>query len=191
MTTIIGLVGNKGSGKDTAADWMLKEFFSGTKVAFADPMKEAVAAMLGCDSVEAMEQEFGKEDPIPFLRGVSLRRIYQTLGTEWGRKLIHPNLWIKLMDRRIAKMEKAGFDFIVVSDVRFENEAKYLRDRLATLIFIERPQPRKFRSWWAREHISEKGVARLPWETLIKNDSSLQVFLDKVRRCSLELLLGS
>lgn len=190
---VIGLVGKKRSGKDTAADWMTRDWDCATKVAFADPVKNALMAILGCQSVDAMEAEFGKEDPIPFLGGVSLRRMYQTLGTEWGRRLIHPHLWIKLMDRRLAQLEKEGFELVVVSDVRFENEANYLRNRGARMVHIIRPNPTELKPWWTRwrTHFSEKGVKPERWETVIHNDSTLEAFRRKLSRHLLDVVCES
>lgn len=190
---VIGLVGKKRSGKDTAADWMTKGCPLSAKIAFADPLKNAMVALLGCKSVEDMEAEFGKEDPIPFLGGVSLRKMYQTLGTEWGRRLIHSHLWIKLMDRRLDQLEKEGFELVVVSDVRFENEAEYLRNRGARMVHIVRPDPQELKPWWTRwrTHASEKGVKPERWETVIHNDSTLEAFRRKLSRCLFDVVCES
>jgi dephospho-CoA kinase len=181
--TLIGLVGKKRVGKDTAADILLQELGPiATKVAFADPLKDAVAALFGYTAWYDMERELGKEDPIPWLGGITLRRIYQTLGTEWARKMVHPEIWVKLMDRRIFKLQEQGYRVVVITDIRFDNEAEYLRSKFGSLIHIERPEPKEMKPWWTRYrmHLSERGLTPLPGELVIRNDNGLESYRVKV-----------
>lgn len=195
---LIGLVGKKRVGKDTAAEYIHQNLGPGkvSRVAFADPLKAAVATLLGYPTVEELELMLGKENPIPWLGGVSLRRLYQTLGTEWGRRLIHPRLWLILMGRRLARLEEEGCQVIVITDVRFENEAEFIRDRGGVLIHIERqvPTPRlSLKDLMKRvlTHASERGVKRLPGEPVILNLSSLEIFKVKVLRVLHQVLCSA
>ena len=56
--------------------------------------------------------------------GQTYRYLAQTLGTEWGRELIHPDLWIMCLKYRLQKT----YSPIIIDDVRFENEAKFIRE---------------------------------------------------------------
>jgi len=63
-----------------------------------------------------------KEVPHPLLCGMTTRHAMQTLGTEWGRKLIGKDLWVLQLQRRLEKLVDAGVRTIVVDDLRFMNE---------------------------------------------------------------------
>jgi hypothetical protein len=67
-----------------------------------------------------------KECPIPRLGGITARRLLQTLGTEWGRAL-DPEFWLRIWLNDARNETWAGTRGIVVDDVRFLNEAFFLR----------------------------------------------------------------
>lgn len=169
MTTplIIALAGPARSGKDTVADHLVKHHQL-QSMAFADPIRAMLAE--GFDLWAHHFQEL-KEEPLPWLN-ISPRRLLQTLGTEWGRSL-HPDIWVLLMQRRLD--DYAGpEDRIVITDVRFENEAYWVRQR-GHLWHIQRPDPlRVGLSDTARAHASEAGVHKLPGDRLLYNDSTLE-----------------
>jgi hypothetical protein len=58
----------------------------------------------------------------------------QRLGTEFGRELIHPNLWVDTEMDHIAGWPKVVFD-----DARFPNEVDAIRAAGGLLIEIVRP----------------------------------------------------
>lgn len=77
--------------------------------------------------------------------GVTSRRIQQTLGTEWGRDQIHPELWV-LLARDAWNREHAKGRSVVVDDMRFPNELAAVRAAGGTPVRITRvsasvPQP--------------------------------------------------
>lgn len=113
---IIGITGKAGSGKDTVADFLCVER-GYSKYSWAAPIKAALAAM---GFPEPTDRDL-KEAVIPGL-GVSWRHLAQTLGTEWGRKQVHPDLWVMLAAHRMTERT-------VVADVRFENEAAMIREK--------------------------------------------------------------
>src|SRR5688572_26446471 len=88
LPKIVAFVGPIGCGKTTAARALRRLEY--TKVSFADPLKEMLIAF-GLTA----EQVYGNEKEIPtgILAGHTPRYAMQTLGTEWGRDLIHTNLW--------------------------------------------------------------------------------------------------
>lgn len=115
---LIGIAGGKRSGKTLLAN-LLAERYGLLHTSFAAPIRELTANLLG-GTVEQLEVE--KESPIAWLNGVTPRHIMQTLGTEWGRMLIAPDIWVRVCMRRVAGAGRA-----VISDVRFPNEAKAIR----------------------------------------------------------------
>lgn len=70
----------------------------------------------------------------------------QTLGTEWGRDLIHPSLWTR------AWMARAGSGLVVTDDCRFENEAEAVRRLGGHIIRVVRPGTDNWTT-----HVSEYG----------------------------------
>lgn len=112
-TFLIGLTGRAGSGKDTAATFIGYETY-----AFAKPLKVALAAMGFPEPVRAL-----KEKPIAGFK-FTWRKAAQTLGTEWGRSL-QSDLWLQ-MAKVYRKQTRTRF--LVITDVRFHNEADWIRE---------------------------------------------------------------
>lgn len=56
-----------------------------------------------------------------FRYGVTSRRLQQTLGTEWGRDSIHPDLWALIARDTVHCHRDAGRS-VVIDDMRFPNE---------------------------------------------------------------------
>lgn len=122
---IIGLAGTSGSGKSTVAN-MIEEICFGSEVevmSFADPIKRGVLAMFEPVGV-TLEMLWGPSEarnacPFPKSKCTSVRYLLQTLGTEWGRQMIYPNIWI---DTTLDEALASDWDIVVIPDVRFENE---------------------------------------------------------------------
>lgn len=132
---LIGLSGRKGSGKDTVAD-MLLDIEHYKKLSFAGPIKAMLGVLLGV-GIEKFEDHQYKETIIPEL-GVTPRQMMQTLGTEWGRQLVHPDLWTMVLGDRIKAFQKIKAN-IVIADVRFDNEAERIKSLGGMICKIERP----------------------------------------------------
>ncbi len=133
---IIAFTGPKQSGKSTAADYLVGNGFK--KLSFAEPIKDIVWFLLqgfnlNQDYIEQLMTTH-KEVVIPEL-GVSARHLMQTLGTEWGGTLIHPDIWTMWMSKRLVT-ETSGY--LVFDDVRFENEAALIRSLGGLIIHIDR-----------------------------------------------------
>ena len=122
---IIGLTGKARAGKDTAAQ-IIRRLLPKTKVvllSFSEPLYDMVRASEIFDSVDELTGDMKSEPTGDF--HVSLRYVLQTLGTEWGRKLIHPDLWCNLGLRQCVDPETV----YVLTDVRFLNEEQAIRNR--------------------------------------------------------------
>lgn len=139
---IIGLTGQKRSGKDTVAG--LIEMHTSRpwqkmalRESFAGPIRRAVADMLGWNATELEEH---KELPLPRLDGVTPRHMMQTLGTEWGRQMILPDLWIRILETKLeTAIATGGYDVAVITDVRFPNEAKMIKSMDGIIVRVVRP----------------------------------------------------
>ena len=150
---IIGLCGPKGVGKSTYA----KSFEGAAILSFATPIKEMLKVILPHPAW--LEK---KEEPIPgFPNGVTVRRMLQTLGTEWGRETVFPNIWVQAAIRKAE--DHIGNRLIIFDDIRFPNEAWAIRrlghkhEILSTIIHVSRKgyEPDENES-----HVSEAGLPR-------------------------------
>lgn len=137
------------SGKGTFANECQKLHSPTYVISFADVMRECIvkvsAPFLEGGEEEAWEWlDDDRKDTkaIPEL-GVTQRKMLQTLGTEWGRIHIHPDIWVKVLAKRIEEIEyysegEYGTPLIVVDDLRYPNEYLYLQKQLATLVAVVR-----------------------------------------------------
>ena len=134
---LIGITGKAGSGKDTLADAAVLEF-GAIKYNFALPIKLALNAMFGW-TMEMWDNREWKEEPIEWL-GKSPRFLAQTLGTEWGREIIHPELWTRIgMDHYWTHAKTGTSAPFIIADVRFDNEVKRIHDMGGIVIRVVRP----------------------------------------------------
>ena len=121
---VLGLHANAQCGKDTAANILLNGMFRGRNVrtyAFAKPFKDALAIMLNM----SVEQLYGsKKLEVDETYGVTPRYAMTSIGTEWGRNMINPEIWIIRAKQEIEKAMADGCNGIIITDVRFPNEAE-------------------------------------------------------------------
>ena len=165
---LIGIAGRARSGKDTVANFIIAAV-GGYRYSFADPIR-AMLAPLGIDMADPYWHA-RKEEPIPAL-GVSPRRMMQTLGTEWGRNLINPDLWLVMAHQRLLRNGPG----MVISDVRFENEAAWIRKHGGRIIHVIRPEAKAVEA-----HASEDGIEMQDTDARLFNSGTLEELQLSVR----------
>lgn len=133
---VVGITGAKRAGKDTVADY-LRDVYGFRRLAFAEPIKDALAAAFGVD-VAIFHDQSVKEKPLGCLLGHTPRRLMQTLGTGWGREMISDSLWRNLLYQKASEALSGGSS-VVVSDVRYDNEAQTVKDLGGHIIEVRRP----------------------------------------------------
>lgn len=169
---LIGLVGYADTGKDTVRQQLEQEHhFVG--LAFADPIRQMLRTLFtsnGIDEKYMDEREF-KEATIGELlttHPISYRQMAQTLGTEWGRSL-SPDFWTCMAGAYIADQRQHGERLFVISDVRFVNEAQWIKNAGGELWRIHRPSATP-----VRPHSSETEIEHISADVLISNAGSLE-----------------
>lgn len=163
---LIGLTGLARSGKDTVAARLVQQHRF-VQHSFADPIRKFVASILGW-SLEELQN--GKDDPITWLNDQTPRHLMQTVGTEWGRQMIHPHLWVESCMRRSHWTRKVDGRPVVISDVRFDNEAEAIREAGGQVWLLIRAK-----SGIAGSHVSEAGVRADLIDGVVPNNASIEM----------------
>lgn len=132
---VVGASAYAKTGKDHTYESLGKQFpsqFTMTRVAFADPIKDTVNGMFGWDQRHANGEL--KEVDDPYWK-FSPRLAYQKFGTEFGRQC-NPDIWLLIANRKFEDAQEQGYKLVFVTDVRFPNEVKFLKDMGATIISL-------------------------------------------------------
>lgn len=182
---LIGISGKARSGKDTIGDYLVEKHDL-QSYSFAAPIKKAICEMFGID-MSLFEDETKKETVIPFW-GYSPRQMAQMLGTEGGRDLFDKNIWVRrahldwcaLIKSSIAVMRidrglYPAIQGMVVTDVRFENEATWIRNEGGSIIHVSRDSAIK-----VSNHSSENGIVPLSREIHIANNGTISELYEDV-----------
>lgn len=136
---IIGLVGFIGSGKGTVGDLLCDKGYH--QDSFAKPLKDAVSIIFGWPR-ELLEGDTQvsrawREEPdvywsAKFGKQFSPRLALQLMGTEAGRNVFHQDVWV------ISLLNRAKDKNVVVTDVRFRNEIRYIQENGGKIVRIVR-----------------------------------------------------
>jgi len=193
---IIGLCGLAGSGKDSAADFLVSHH-GFVKVALADPIKRACAEWFGWDeeTLWGPSEKRNVADPMR-AGGRSPRYVLQRLGTEFGRHC-YEDIWVSYalrIAREVLDMHQhyvpsvglAGraslYEGVVIPDVRFLNEVEAIRNAGGVVWKIERHGAGLQGA--AAQHVSETEQTSIPAEAfarIVVNDGTLGELREKVR----------
>jgi len=140
---IIGICGLIGSGKDTIADY-LQNIHKFRRESFAATLKDAVAAVFGWDREllegRTRESRAWREQVDAWwaarlnMPDLTPRLVLQKWGTEVARRSWHDDIWIASLENKLRKTT----DDIVISDCRFPNEIKAVRDAGGVVIRVVR-----------------------------------------------------
>lgn len=191
LPQVIAFTGKAGSGKTTAANWVLRNHSKAMKMSFAQPLKvmmyELIRQSLPKQWPHAPKEYVDgglKEEPIPFLANRTGRELMQSLGTEWGRNAVQEDFWVLIAQGKLERMLgvplratdtpqiKAVYD-----DARFQNEVDMIRRYGGLIIGIQRPTT-VLKSEATASHASEQQPIKP--DTTIINDGSEEDFLAKL-----------
>lgn len=174
---VIGMIGKAGSGKDTVADYVVEKY-GFTKIAFADPLKQAVQVIFDVDDNYMFDREM-RELPLPGWEPWSVRKLLQFVGTELMRNQVDEDIWVKNAASRAKRISKC-----IISDVRFPNEVTDMRKRLegnANMVFVRVTRPgHEDATGGIKGHASEAMIDELDADIDIVNDGTLEDLYEKV-----------
>lgn len=155
---IIGICGLIGSGKDTIAQYLI-DSRGYNRVSFATTLKDATAVLFGWDREilegATAEMRAEREKPDPFWterlgREWSPRIALQYLGTDLFRNNLNESVWVYAAERRILNLGPSAN--VVISDVRFPNEIKMIRNMGGQIWWVRRGE---LPEWWeAAKHVT-------------------------------------
>lgn len=156
---LIGLIGRAGTGKSEAAyHLMMRHGF--VAAAFAAELKESciepMLATLGVDHAVLYEQRMKNASLPGYERAeqpVTPRQLMQEFG-DAGRRC-DPDWWLRLLAARLGLVPGSSpvHDRIVISDVRYPNEAAFIRSRGGVLVRLHRDQAAPVRAHSSESHI--------------------------------------
>jgi hypothetical protein len=160
------------SGKTAVANMLAQEGFRA--LSFASPLKRMACEFLvnlGYSEAEATKLVWtDKSFVVPEL-GCSVRKVLQSLGTEWARTCIHEDVWVRCWEAQASR-----HDNVVTDDVRFLNEAHAVKAKGGQMWKVVRQNAVHDGS-----HISEGGLDDWDgFDAVIQNDGSLSDLRAKV-----------
>lgn len=162
---IIGFVGLIGAGKDTAADYLVN-FHGFRRDSFANTLKDAISNIFGWDRTllegRTAEARAWREQVDPWwaerlgMPNLTPRWILQYWGTEVCRNGFHDDIWIASLENKIRKTK----DNIVISDVRFPNEIKAIKNAGGMVVRVKRGQDP---DWFQYAEAFNNGPNHIGW----------------------------
>lgn len=199
---IIAICGLIGSGKDTAADYLVAKY-GFKRESFAGSLKDAIASIFGWDREllegrtpegrawrEQVDAWWSRRLNIPHL---TPRWVLQHWGTQVCRQHFHDDIWIASVENKLRNTRQD----IVISDCRFPNEIETLRRAGGRIIRVVRgidpewfqtaalqnqglAHPETMDHWFPDIHISEWAWAGTRFDHVLDNDGTLQQLYDQI-----------
>lgn len=172
LPPVIGIYANApGAGKSEVAG-MLGEWGYESHP-FAAPLKHIVTYFLrelGYSHSNAADAVWNLKDmPLEDVYGLTPRHLLRTLGTEWGRDCVHPDVWVDAWKAKLPPLT-------VADDVRFPNEVHAIRAMGGVVWYVERPD-----AAGDTEHRSEGALSAIVPDAMLLNNGSLETLSWQVR----------
>jgi hypothetical protein len=140
---IIGVCGFIGSGKDTIADYLVNTY-EFRRESFANTLKDAVSQVFSWDrdmlEGRTKQAREWREQVDPWwaerlgMPELTPRWVLQQWGTEVCRRGFHDSIWIASLENKLRN----SLDDVVISDCRFPNEIKSIRDQGGKIVWVQR-----------------------------------------------------
>jgi hypothetical protein len=162
---IIGICGFQGAGKDTFADYLVKNY-EFKKISFASATKDVLSSIFGWDRKllegDTLESRKFRETIDTWwaekllIKDLTPRKILQLIGTDLFRKHFNENIWIMVVEKKILNLIiDTPQQNIIVSDCRFPNEIDLIKKMGGSIIHISRNLPIWFDKYKNGENVEE------------------------------------
>ena len=173
---VVGLYSPHPESGKTAAAMCLQEH-GYVLVSFAGPIKRMLGSFLSSagyeySAIESALFEHKSNRMSEF--GVTPRHLLQTLGTEWGRDCVHPDVWVNVWKKTVNQWLAGGVN-VVVDDVRFPNEYDAIKEFSGEMWYVTRE-----RFTAIPEHSSEGALCNHGFDKRLVNDGTLSHFHEVV-----------
>lgn len=186
---IIGFGHKRQRGKDTGADHVVdflvqRHKCSARRDFFARSLKEGIGKyVFGLNE----DQLYGElKTAIDDFWNLTPRDILQRSGTEAMRDTFGPDIWVKTVLRRIHQDPKTH---VVISDVRFPNEAQAIREWGGVLIKVKRDID--FLAG-VDEHASETALDDWhDWDYIVDNNDTIEEYFSKLDQITTQIVRDS
>lgn len=174
MQNVIALTGPKGSGKDTVADIISRQYthrwYTVDRIAFADPIKKMVQHIFGLNVHSNDQYDLFKRTNLTYTlpghmpSSVEGRRVVREIGMLM--RDYDTNQFTKYVEEFVASGVSSDNRIVVVTDLRFSNEYESLKGMGAKIVKIKRP------GCLYDGHITEQEFADSGVDYVINNDGS-------------------
>lgn len=196
---LVGVSGLAYAGKDTVAGILVehhgfKQYALGTKVKESAlaldpwiPIYDPGAPMhlMGTPRWVRLSQLIAEVGPEEAKKNPEVRRTYQRLATEAGRKTLWEDMWTRKLFELIRDQRPKN---AVISDVRFLNEAQYITAKGGFMVRVIRPGAGLEGDFG--DHVSETELSDDTdgiYDEILYNDGTLQDLETKVARTLAQL----
>lgn len=167
---------------------------------FAKDLSVGLYSSQEYNKLEAVQKSWFQE------KQLTPRLLLQLLGTDCGRKIIHPNIWVNalfadykpsqeyLYQKDSAKKLILTYPNWIITDVRFPNEAEAIKSRGGIVVRVNRPKPRiitndvitdiihNTKNFGIVEHESETALDNYKeFDYVFTNDGSIMDLYEKVK----------
>lgn len=173
---ILGIGGRARSGKNTTGEIISEEFgdqYHCLVTAFANPVKRAAQQMFGLTEEETWNDDL--KDTVHWYWGITMREMFQKVGTEGGRDIFGDNLWVDRLKLEIDQFEYQNKtdkeELIVITDVRFINEIQMIKE-YGYLIWVDNNKIALNEE--AASHRSENNINSSMVDTIIHNNGTIE-----------------
>jgi hypothetical protein len=175
---IVGISGKKYSGKSTIASYLVTQDFR--EFSFAYPLKNACKELfLLSDSQLNTEKEI-----LDTRWDMSPRQMFQKVGELF--RSIRGDFFIHHLRTRLAENEQKDIVNIVISDIRYENEAEFIREHDGILIKVIRPD---FFLYQEDSHDSETNIVKINTDFVVFNNGNFETLYNQIDEIISKILL--
>lgn len=170
---IIGILGKKGVGKDTCADYIVQKY-NYNKYSFAKPLKDICKILFGFTNDQLygnqkeVQDDFWKVTPRIALQYIGTDLLRNQLNTIMPH--INQDIWVNVFKANYKK------DNIVIADCRFQNEVDTIKEMGGIVIKLNRIMDNLVHD----AHISEDIDNIINYDYEIHNDSTLGDLYKKI-----------